>query len=194
MHVAQQLLEQRLLGDHVHEPEGREREPLDHDLHAHVGHVPARVGDHVVDQELQRGVDRVVAVELRVEVAREHLDVARFVDHLRGRVVLGVDPRHGLDDLRGADERALLAVEELAHPEVERLDRELRPLPLVVHAFIGEPSTSVRRCAQVVDGARHLHRDGLDVDLGVPRRGRARSTAAPSPARRAWRAPGRVRS
>ena len=86
--------------------------------------------DDVVDQELERGVHRVVAVELRVEVPGEHLDVAGLVHHLRRRVVLGVDPRDGLDDLRGADERALLAVEELAHPPVERLDRELRPLAL----------------------------------------------------------------
>ena len=39
--VAQQLLEQRLGGDHVDGTEGRERQALDHDLHAEVGHVPA---------------------------------------------------------------------------------------------------------------------------------------------------------
>ena len=42
-HVAQQLLEQRLGRHLVQEPERGEREALDHDLHAEVGHVPARV-------------------------------------------------------------------------------------------------------------------------------------------------------
>ena len=40
-HVAEQLLEQRLGGHLVQEPERGEREALDHDLHAEVGHVPA---------------------------------------------------------------------------------------------------------------------------------------------------------
>ena len=102
-HVAQELLQERLLGDLVHEPEGGERQALDHDLHAHVRHVPARVADDVVDEQLQRGVDRVVAVELRVEVAREDLDVTGFVHDLGRRVVLGVDPRRRRDDLRRAD-------------------------------------------------------------------------------------------
>ena len=73
-------------------------------------------------------VDRVVAGQLLVEVAREHLDVAGFVHHLRRRVVLGVDPRHGLDDARGAEQRALLAVEELRERPVLALDAELDPL------------------------------------------------------------------
>ena len=52
-HVAQQLLQQRLGGHLVQEAEGGEREALDHDLHAEVGHVPAAVGDDVVEQHLQ---------------------------------------------------------------------------------------------------------------------------------------------
>jgi hypothetical protein len=66
----------------VHEPERGKRETLDHDLHAHVGHVPARIADDVVDQQLQRRVDGVVTVELRVEVPGEHLDMARLVHDL----------------------------------------------------------------------------------------------------------------
>ena len=42
-HVAEQLLQQRLGGDLVHHAEGGEREALDHDLHAEVRDVPARV-------------------------------------------------------------------------------------------------------------------------------------------------------
>ena len=68
--------------------------------------------------------------ELLVEVAGEHLDVAGFVHHLRRRVVLGVDPRHGLDDARGAEQRALLAVHELRQQRVLELDADLAPLLL----------------------------------------------------------------
>ena len=113
-HVAQQLLEQRLVGELVHEAEGGEGQALDHHLHAEVGHVPAAVVDDVVEQHPQVGVDLVLAAELLVEVAGEHLDVAGLVDDLRAGVQLGVVPRHGLDDLGGAQQRALLAVQELA--------------------------------------------------------------------------------
>ena len=49
--VAEQLLQQRLGRHLVHEAERREREALDHDLHAEVGHVPAAVGEDVVEQQ-----------------------------------------------------------------------------------------------------------------------------------------------
>ena len=42
-HVAEQLLQQRLGGELVDEAERGEREALDHDLHAEVGHVPPGV-------------------------------------------------------------------------------------------------------------------------------------------------------
>ena len=42
------------------------------------------------------------------------LDVARLVDHLGRGVELGIDVRHLGDDLGGADQRALLALHELA--------------------------------------------------------------------------------
>src|SRR3546814_17700492 len=68
------------------------------------------------------------ALELRVQVLGEHLDVTGLVHHLGGRVVLRVDPRHRLHDLGGADESALLAVEELAQRPVVALDGEVDPL------------------------------------------------------------------
>ena len=49
--VAEQLLEQRLGRHLVHEAERGEREALDHDLHAEVRHVPAAVGEDVVEQQ-----------------------------------------------------------------------------------------------------------------------------------------------
>ena len=157
----------------MHEPERRQREPLDHHLHAEVGHVPAAVGDDVVEQHLEVRVDRVVTRQLRVEVAREHLDVTGLVHHLGRRVVLGVDPRNGLDDLGGADERTLLAVHELREGPVLGLDPEVDPLlvapvlegrALRVHAFLVQ--VRVRRLV------------GLDhfflVHVGVPRQVGAR--------------------
>ena len=86
--------------------------------------------EDVVEDALQVLVDAVLAAELLVEVAGEHLDVARLVHHLRRRVVLGVDPRHGLDDARRAQQRALLAVHELREQRVLDLDRDLAPLLL----------------------------------------------------------------
>ena len=71
-----------------------------------------------VEQLLQVLVDRPLPLELLAEVAAEHLDVARLVHGLRAGVVLGVDPRHRADELRGDDQRALLAVQELR--ELER--------------------------------------------------------------------------
>jgi hypothetical protein len=117
-HVAQELLQERLGRHLLDEPEGRQGEPLDHDLHTEVGHVPPRVLDDVVEKQPQVGVDRIVARQLLVEVLGEHLDVPGLVHDLGRRVVLGVDPRHRLDDLCRADERALLAVEELGQRPV----------------------------------------------------------------------------
>ena len=100
----------RLVADQA---ERRERHAFDQHLHAEVGEVPARVAQRVVEQLLQVRIDRVDEVELLVQQARVRLDVARLVDDLRRGVELGVDGRHLLHDLRGADERALLAVQEL---------------------------------------------------------------------------------
>ena len=83
-------------------------------------------------------VDRVGAAELLVEVAAEHLDVAGLVHHLGRRVVLGVDPRHRRGDLPGADQRALLAVEELRQHEVLHLDVRTRATPCRPSCFSGE--------------------------------------------------------
>ncbi len=161
------MLQQWLVGELVHEAEGREGEALDHHLHAEVRHVPAAVVDDVVEQHSQVRVDLVLAAELLVEVAGEDLDVAGLVDDLGAGVQLGVVPRHGLDDLGGAQQRALLAVHELAEAPVAALDAELEPLLVV---------PLLDRCADVHAGVdagadqRLILGDGLlDVDLGVPR-------------------------
>ena len=60
------------------------------------------------------GVERVDELDLLVQVAAVDLDVAGLVDHLGRGVELRVDVRHRLHDLGGADQRALLAVHELA--------------------------------------------------------------------------------
>ena len=112
----------------VQEAERGQGQALDHHLHAEVGHVPAAVVDDVVEQHPQVGVDLEPAAELLLEVAGEDLDVAGLVDDLRAGVQLGVVPRHGLDDLGRAEQRALLAVEELARRPAAALDAELEPL------------------------------------------------------------------
>ena len=109
----------------------------------------------------------ILAAELLVEVAGEDLDVAGLVDDLGAGVQLGVVPRHGLDDLGGADQRALLAVEELAEAPVAALDAELEPL-LVAPLLDRRADVHVG----VEAGAEHrlVLGDGLlDVDVGVPR-------------------------
>ena len=65
-------------------------------------------------------VERIAEAELRVDVAVVDLDVARLVDHLRRRVELAVESRHRVDQLRGREQRALLAVQELRQRPRER--------------------------------------------------------------------------
>ena len=114
-------------------------------------------------------VDRIAGRHLLVEIAPEHLDVTRLVDHLRRRVVLGVDPRHGLDDARGTQQRALLAVEELARAVREVLHR-------VLHELLLAPLRD-RRAGFVDERAHVLHApvvlrelDGgaFGIDVGRP--------------------------
>ena len=127
-HISQELLEQRLVRHHLDEAEGGERQTFDHYLHPQVGHVPSWVGDDLVEEHLEVGVDRVVPRQLLVEIAGEHLHVPGLVHHLGGGVVLGVDPRDGRDDLGRAEQGALLAVEELRQRPVLRLHPEPEPL------------------------------------------------------------------
>ena len=112
--LLQELPEERLFVHLVDRPERAERKPLDHDLHAEELHVPARVAHERVDDDEEVVVDLVELAELLVDVAVEHLHVPPFVHHLRRAVELPVEELHRLGDLRGGEERALLAVEELA--------------------------------------------------------------------------------
>ena len=100
--------------DAKHVAERRQREGLDDDLHAEVGDVPAAVADQRVDLLFEERAHRVGLAQLGVQVLGEHLRVARLVHRLGRGVVLGVDPRHGLDDLGGHHHGPLLAVHELA--------------------------------------------------------------------------------
>ena len=154
------------LGDLVHEAERGQGQPLHHDLHAEVGHVPAAVVDDVVEQHPQVGVDLVVAAELLVDVAGEDLDVAGLVDDLRGGVELGVVPGHGLDDLGGAEQRALLAVHELAEAPAPALHAELDPLPLV--PLLDRGADVDGGVDAGADGGLVGGDGGLEVDLRVP--------------------------
>ena len=104
------------------EAERGERDALDEDLHPEERHVDVLVAQHVVEQAVQRRGDGVVEPD-PVEVALVGLDVTSLVGDLRGGVVLVVDRLGGGADLGGGDERALLAVHELAHEPRDRAGR-----------------------------------------------------------------------
>src|ERR1700733_3966287 len=118
-------------------------------------------------------VERVDELQLLVQVAAVHLDVARLVDDLGGRVELGVDVGHGLHDLGRADERTLFAVHELAEPP--RLDMAAEfPLALVGHLV---PPLGAEDGEDLVG-----HADGIaQVDLLAPVEAVAADPLAPRP-------------
>ena len=66
--------------------------------------------------------DRVLAVELLVQVLGEDLDVSGFIHRLGCGVELGVDGGHLLRHLGGREECSLLAVEDLAQEVAEQLE------------------------------------------------------------------------
>ena len=103
---------------------------LHEDLHAEEGHVDVAVGDDVVEQLVQVGGDRVLDLDLLLEVALVGLDVTRLVGHLGRGVVLVVDVGGAGGDLGRGHERALLAVHELAHRPRMRVGLE-QPTVLV---------------------------------------------------------------
>ena len=104
---------QAILGEVADALEGGQREALDEDLHAEIGHVPAPVGQHRLQERLEPRRDRVGDAELLVQQPRVRLHVARLVHHLRGRIELRVQIGDGLDDPGGGHQRTLLAVHEL---------------------------------------------------------------------------------
>src|SRR5262245_17841215 len=69
--VVEEVGQERLGARLVHEAERRHRQAFHHDLHAEVLHVPARVGEDLVEQGLQVRVDPVRSAQLLVQVARE---------------------------------------------------------------------------------------------------------------------------
>ena len=91
----------------------RQREALDQHLHAQIRHVPAAVGEHILEQRFQTRRDRVDQIEFFVQQARIHLDMARLVHRLRRRIKLGLDVGHHMHQLGRHHQRALLAMHEL---------------------------------------------------------------------------------
>ena len=81
---------------------------------------------------MERRYDRVGEVEFLVQQALVHLDVPRLIHHLRRGIELRLDVGHLLDDLRGANESALLSVQEL------RKVMSLRMAPQVCTLFVGQ--------------------------------------------------------
>src|SRR5579883_2046765 len=91
--------------------------------------------------------------------------MASFVHHLRRGVVLRLELRRALDELRGGDQRELFAVDELAQRVAELLAAQLEPRALA------EPLPERRaedRDAEVGEDLR------VGIDRGVPGEGRGR--------------------
>ncbi len=112
-HVGEDLLRQRHGRGVPHEPERCKGEPLDQHLHAQVRHVPPGVAEGLGEQFLQLVVDRIDQADLLLQEPGVKLHVACLVHYLGRAVELGVEVRDRLDDPRRADQRALLAVQEL---------------------------------------------------------------------------------
>ena len=125
--------------------EDADRDALQEDLHAD-DLLTVVVGlEEPVDELLQGPIHGRIRAEL-LEVAAEHLDVARLVDDLAGEAELGLDLGHHVEELGAEGERRLLAEKQLrererpllgAHP-VEvlaadvALDRLVRGLAVVL--------------------------------------------------------------
>ncbi len=104
---------------------------LDQDLHRQIGHVPAAVGQPVLEQGLHTRGDRVGELEFFVQQPRIGFDVARLIHHLGRGIEFRVEIRHGLHDLGGRDQRALLAMNELGYLRRLQVMANLTPLLLV---------------------------------------------------------------
>ena len=102
-------------------------------------------------------MDRVGQLQLLEQELVVDLDVAGLVHHLGGGVELGVDVGHRLDDLGRADQRPLLAVEELGE----------EPGGVVVAdvVLLGPAHLHPRRRA--VDRHVHVGKDALVLDVDV---------------------------
>jgi hypothetical protein len=112
--------------------------------------------------------DGVGELELVVQEPLVRLDVARLVHHLGGGVELGVDARHLLHDLGGADERALLAVQELRELPRLHVAADVRLL-LAGHAVPDVGAEDVHRLVGQtlrVLGVQVLR--PVDAGVGVP--------------------------
>jgi hypothetical protein len=98
----------------------------------------------------------------------EDLDVAALVDDLGAAEQLAVEPGHGLGHLAGGEERALLAVQELAeHPGQERM-----PLHVLLALAQLVPRGDVGHRQEAVGEQRALRVVRVDVDLPVEVGGR----------------------
>lgn len=158
-HVIGDRPEERLEHRVARHAERRERQALDHDLHAEQLHVPARVLEDEVEQRLQVRAYRIGEADLLAEVPVKDLDVTPLVDDLRRRVQLGAYVRHGVHELRGGEQRALLAMEELRL----RPGRQLRPHLLLL--LLGQPPVQVRAEQRVERLGKGLT---LQVHVGRP--------------------------
>ena len=164
----------RVVADHA---ERGEREALDHDLHAEELHVPAAVLEDHVEQRLEVRVDRIREPDLAC--ARSGCRRRRGAPRRRPGVAaysLLSRSLHRVDELRGREQRALLAVQELRQRPRERLDVERSCAPSR-SSCCRCPSRTAASAARGPSAARDRRRS----PTAGPRR---RSTARAPPCRR----------
>ena len=142
-----------------------ECDALQDHLHPHALCLPVRLGEDLLDDQAQVGVERIALVVAR-QVAGEDLHVPRLVHHLHGGGELAVQVGHLVHELSAHHERGLLAVQHLRQREEPGLPEQRGLLGL------GEIVHGLQAAQEVVvageDGNVGLEAPPVDVDLGIP--------------------------
>src|SRR4029453_11377970 len=112
-HEIQELGKDRMVRLRTRRMKRRERESLEYDLHADELEIPSFVREYLVEQILEPAVHGVAETRLRLQIAVEHFDVARFVECLRRGVELRVEAGRTGCQLGGNEQRTLLTMQKL---------------------------------------------------------------------------------
>ena len=164
-HQVHHILQHRVGGGFAGGVEGGQGQALDHDLHADELHVPAGIGENLVDDALQVGIDRVHHADALLQVLVEYLDVPRLVKGLGTGVQLGVQGGRTGTQLGCDQQRALLTVQELGQAPGIHMQPEL-VLGFLIHIQVRLVVVQVHHLRGAL-----VFRPGavpVDVHLGVP--------------------------
>ncbi|ABA48087.1 hypothetical protein BURPS1710b_0713 [Burkholderia pseudomallei 1710b] len=166
----EQILDERIGAERDDGLESRQRDSLDEHLHAEVRDVERARRDGVLQQPFERAAHRVAHADLLVDELRVRLDVARLVHDLRGRAQARGQALLGARELRCADERRLLAVQDLRQQPSLPVMAHLRALgraELVPQIGAEHEQHPVGHAERIVGVERHVPVDvAVDVPLG----------------------------